>query len=127
MSIGNAHTKDIKRAQKESLLYKHLAPLFNQIALDDPRVAGMTLNRVELSANKSTATLYFYSDQGEADFKENLDTLILYKPSLRAAIAKLVPSRYTPELIFKFDDRFEKELKINKLLDKLKLDKIKDE
>jgi ribosome-binding factor A len=120
MSIGNAHTKDVKRAQKESLLYKHLAPLINQISLDDTRVAGMTLNRVELSANKSLATLYFYSDKGIDDFKEKLGTLILYKPSLRAAIAKLVPARYTPELVFKFDSSFEKELKINLLLDKIK-------
>jgi len=120
MATGNAHTKDIKRAQKESLLYKHLAAFFNQIVLDDQRFSGLTLNRVELSSNKSLATLYFYSPQGVTDFKEKLSTLILYKPSLRSAIAKMIPSRYTPELVFKFDHRFEKELRVNQLLDKIK-------
>jgi len=122
MSTDNKRVSGIKRAQKESLLSKKIAVLLNQIAQDDPKIADFALNRVELSTDKGIATLYFYVPGGQQKFDEKIATLILYKPSMRSALAKLVPSRYTPELIFKYDKQFEKELKINKLLDKIKED-----
>lgn len=120
MSADNKRVSSIKRAQKESLLGKKIATLLNQIAIDDPKIGELMLNRVELSADKGSATLFFFLPGGEKEFKEKVGALILYKPSLRAALAKLVPSRYTPELIFRYDKQFEKELKINQLLDKIK-------
>lgn len=123
MSItDNKRVSEIKRAQKESLLSKKVAVLLNQIAQDDPKIAAFILNRVELSADKGTAILYFYVPGGQREFDEKIANLILYKPSMRSALAKLVPSRYTPNLIFKYDKQFEKELEINKLLDKIKED-----
>jgi len=122
MPADNKRTSSIKHAQKESLLSKKIAILLSQIAQDDASIADLALNRVELSANKSTATLYFYLKGGQKAFDEKIRALTLYKPSLRAALAKLAPSRYTPELVFRYDARFEKELKINQLLDKIKLE-----
>ncbi len=122
MSTDNKRVSGIKRAQKESLLSKKIAVLLNQIAQDDPNVADFSLSRVELSADKSVATLYFYLPGGQQKFDEKKAYLILYKPSMRSALAKLVPSRYTPNLVFKYDAQFEKELKINTLLDKIKDD-----
>lgn len=45
--------------------------------------------------------------------------LKLYKPSLRKALSKL-PSRYAPELIFKYDEELEKQMKLEELMDKVK-------
>lgn len=120
MATENKRINEIKRAQKESLISKKIAVLLNQIALDDPRVAELTLNRVQLSPDKGIAVLYFYTTKGERFFKDQMSALILYKPSIRSALSKLIPSRYTPELVFKYDAQFEKELKINLLLDQLK-------
>lgn len=117
---GNKRVSDIKRAQRESLLNKKLASLISTISLDDPRVAGIMLNRVQLSPDKGVATLYFYIPGGPEAFREKLEVLILYKPSIRSALSKLVPSRYTPDLVFKYDAQFEKEMHINQLLDTLK-------
>lgn len=123
MSSGNnPRVSEIKRAQKESLLSKKIASLLSTIALDDPRVAQVMLSRVQLSPDKGVATLYFYTPEGPEAFREKLELLILYKPSIRSALAKLIPSRYTPELVFKYDAQFEKELRINQLLDTLKDD-----
>ena len=110
----------IKRAQKESLLMREIAQLFHEAALDDPRLSALTINRVQLSPDKGTCRVLFYTADGKAGFDKLLGTLILYKPSLRAAIAKRVQSRYAPELIFAFDEQFEKEMKIQALLDKIK-------
>lgn len=122
MATDNKRISSIKRAQKESLLSKKIAILLNQIAQDDANIAELMLNRVELSTDKGVATLYFYLPGGQEAFNKKVKALILYKPSLRSAIAKLVPSRYTPELVFRYDNTFEKELKINQLLDKIKHD-----
>lgn len=120
MATNSKRISEIKKAQKASLLTKKIAVLLNEIAQDDPRIAPFVLNRVEFSADKSVATLYFYLAEGHEAFKKEVAHLILYKPSMRSALAKLIPSRYTPELVFKYDVQHEKELKINLLLDKIK-------
>lgn len=110
----------IKKSQKESLLFRAIAQLFTQTMLDDKKLQGLFINRVKLSDDKSVCTVYFYTTGGFADFKEKLQTLILYKPSMRHALAKTIKSRYTPELVFKFDDQFEKQQRIEGLLEKVK-------
>ena len=112
---------EIKRAQRASLLLRAISTLFSSVARDDAALNGVTINRVELSPDKSTCYVYFYTAQGEEVFKnELLSRLILYKPSLRAALAKEIAGRYTPELIFKFDNAFEKSLRIETLISGLK-------
>lgn len=112
--------RDIKRAQKESTLLRQISTLFMQTAMDDPRLKDIFINRVELSSDKGVCTVYFYSAKGEDYFNELLNVLKLYKPSLRTALARSIKSRYTPELIFKFDKQFEKQQKIENLLESLK-------
>lgn len=111
---------NVKKSQKESLLFRAIAQLFTQTMLDDKKLQGLFINRVKLSDDKGVCTVYFYTTGGLADFKEKLATLILYKPSMRHALAKTINSRYTPELIFKFDDQFEKQQRIEGLLEQVK-------
>lgn len=110
----------IKKSQKESLLFRAIAQLFSQTQLDDKKLDGLFINRVKLSDDKSVCTVYFYTVGGFEDFKDKLKTLVLYKSSLRHALAKSIKSRYTPELVFKFDDQFEKQQRIESLLEKVK-------
>ncbi len=112
--------KNIKLAQKESLLMREISYLFLQAAADNPQLSRLAISRVKLSSDKSTCFIYFYTPNGAQEFKELLETLKLYKPSLRTALAKSIKSRYTPDLIFKFDEQYEKEEKFNKLLESLK-------
>lgn len=113
---------EIKKAKKESLLLKEISKLYMQTAMDDPRLQGVFINRVKLSSDKSHCTVYFYTAEGEEHFNEILEILKLYKPSLRKALAANIPSRYTPELVFKFDKTFEKQSRLEHLLDKIKKD-----
>ncbi len=108
---------NVKRAQKESLLFREISQLFMQTALDDPRLNDVMVHRVQLSQDKGVCTVYFYTDKGEEHFKEVLNVLVLYRPSLRKALAAKIRSRYTPELIFKFDTQFEKQQRIDQLLE----------
>jgi ribosome-binding factor A len=108
-----------KRAQKEKLLLREISNLFLQAATDDSELHGMFINRVELSEDKSVCTVYFYTDQGKQFFDEKCKRLKLYKPSFRKALADRLKFRYTPDLRFAFDIQYEKQISIEKLLDKI--------
>ena len=110
----------IKRAQKESLLLKELSRLLLQISMDDPKLMGVFINKVELSQDKGICYVMYYTAGGLEEFQRLLPDLILYKPSLRKALSRIIPGRYTPQLVFKFDDQFEKQKRIEDLLEKLK-------
>lgn len=114
--------QSIKRSQKESLLFKAISQLFAQTMIDDIRLQGLTINRVKLSVDKGVATIYFYTAGGLLEFKEKLSIILLYKSSLRRALARAIHSRYTPELIFKFDEQFEKQQRMEEILEKIKGD-----
>jgi ribosome-binding factor A len=112
--------QSIKKSQKESLLYKAISNLIAATTRDDNRLGGMMVNRVKLSDDKSVCTVFFYTVGGLPEFEQKLPFLLLYKSSLRRALAKSIASRYTPELIFKFDDQFEKQQRIENILEKIK-------
>src|SRR3990167_11146157 len=110
----------IKRAQKESYFFREIANFFMQIAMDDSRLSGIYINKVSLSPEGGTCAVLFLSPDGKEDFEKKLPILILYKPSLRAALAKISQGRYTPNLVFRYDEGHEKTEKINSLIDRLK-------
>jgi ribosome-binding factor A len=112
--------QEIRKAQKESYFYREISTLFSRITIDEPRLTGLFINRVNLSSDGGTCVVLFLATNGRPEFEEKLPTLILYKPSLRSAIAKTSHGRYTPNLIFRYDEDQEKADKINRLIDKLK-------
>jgi ribosome-binding factor A len=91
-----------------------------KIAIDDPRLSGMYINKISLSSDGGTCTVLFLAPHGRAEFEEKRPILVLYKSSLRTALAKTSHGRYTPKLIFRYDEDQEKVDKINRLIDKLK-------
>lgn len=124
MNPSNLST--IKRSQKESLLLKELSKMLLELMLDDKELSGLFINRVELSKNKGACIVYFYDPQGPAIFEAKKRHLILYKPSLRKAIAMTLDGRYTPELVFAYDTQFERQQRIENILEKVKQDFNKD-
>jgi ribosome-binding factor A len=112
----------IKRAQKESVILRTISELVARASADDSRLSGMFVTRAELSPGKSSCTIYFYTADGADVFKEKLEVLKLYKPSMRKTLANTLQSKYTPEIVFKFDEKFEKTHRIETILEKLKAD-----
>jgi len=112
--------RDVRRAQKESLFLKEISQLFHHIAIDDPKLSGLAVNRVRLSADKSICFVLFYSPDGKEDFDSKFEHLKLYKPSMRKALSQAINARYTPELVFQYDEQFEKQDRIENLISKLK-------
>jgi len=118
----DSRVSDIKRRQKESLYRKEVGRLLQQAGLDNPDLQDLSVSRVSLSANKSLLLVFFFLPGGRPEFEKKLGHLTLFKPSLRKALAKRIPSRYVPDIKFQYDDQLEKELAMEKLLDKVKDD-----
>jgi ribosome-binding factor A len=112
--------QEIRKAQKESYFHQEISKLFLQITMDESRLNGLFINRVQLSPDGGTCVVLFLAANGRAEFEEKLPILVLYKPSMRTALAKTSRGRYTPNLIFRYDEDYEKVEKINRLLDTLK-------
>jgi ribosome-binding factor A len=110
----------IKQHQKESLLLKEISSLFWEITLENPALRELSINRVELAPDRGTCYVYFYTAGGKQVFTGLLEQLKLFKPSMRKAIAHKLQFRYTPDLMFRFDEQFEKQANIEKLLDQVK-------
>ncbi len=117
---NNKRVSSIKRAQKSALLYRTISSLFLKASLDDARLVGITLTRARLSDDKSVCEIYFITAGGEQEFQERIHDIILYKPSLRSAVAKEIPGRYAPDLVFKYDTQEEGLRKIDQILLDLK-------
>jgi ribosome-binding factor A len=112
--------RDIKRAKKESAFFRELSRFMLAIELDETRLRNLTLSKIALSSDGGTCTAFFYTPGGQEKFNELLEVLVLYKPSMRKALSQAIPSRYTPELIFKYDTQFEKQHRIEDILEKIK-------
>jgi ribosome-binding factor A len=111
---------EIKHAQRESVLMREISNFFLRIVLDDDRLKGLQVNRVQLSADRGKCTVFFYTEGGMEDFEEKRKTLVLYKASLRNALSKSLESRRIPQLRFVYDAQFSKQRRIDDLLQKLK-------
>ena len=125
--IGSSKTSEIKRAQKESALYRLIAELVRQAMLEQPSLHELSVTRVELSPGKTLCSVYFYTPKGKEQFDLALQDLKLFKPSMRKAIADTMQARYTVDLKFQYDAQFEKSQRIEQLLDKIKNEDVPSE
>ncbi len=120
-------TADVKRERKKSMYLRELSAFIDTIAEEQPAVREVYLSRLELSADGGICYLYFAAiapvnaeqPSAEERYVHALDILKLYRPSLRKALAHGLQARYTPELMFLFDEKREKLDRINELLDKV--------
>jgi len=112
-------SSSIRRSQRTALFFRELSSFYQKIVADQPSLAGLFINRVELSPDSGMCEVYFYCQEGLEVFKERLKILTLYKPSMRKALATSLNQRKTPDLLFKFDDKFEKHQHLEGLLEQV--------
>lgn len=102
------NNSDVRRAQKESLLFRAFSEIYSELVREEPQLQGIYVNKVSLSKDKGTCTILFFCED-QAKFQEVFPTLILYKPSMRKSIAQKISARYIPELRFVFDKKCERQ------------------
>ncbi|WP_333843299.1 30S ribosome-binding factor RbfA [Pelomicrobium sp.] len=82
----------------------------------DPRVGMVTLTEVELSADLSSAKVYYTSLGGQND-KETAEGLRRAAPFLRGMLGQRLRLRTVPELRFVFDPSVEGGMRLSRLID----------
>ena len=118
--MTNSRVSSIKHAQKESLLMREISNLLIRISQDEPKLLELYVTRVKLSPDKGTCTVFLHCPQGLSQYEEKRPTLVLYKPSIRQALSKLLHGRYTPKITFMYDAELDKQRHIDDLIESLK-------
>ncbi len=97
--------------------------------LKDPRLKGLiSVTHVEVTNDLRYAKIFVSMYSQENDEKSAFKALEKASGYLRSELAKRLQLRYTPELIFKFDDSIQYGDKINKIISNInKSEKAEDE
>ena len=126
MDRNESRVSRIKQAQKESLFFKEISDLLMRIKSDDSRLTRLVLSRVRLSPDKKNLTVFLRTDPAdEEDYRQILHVLVLYKPSLRTALARRIAARQTPEILFRYDKQFEKQQRLEAKLEEARLERVR--
>lgn len=87
--------------------------------LDHPEFVDLYPTKIDTAPDGSVLYVFFASHGDKADVHALLGDLILFKPSMRKALSQQIRSRYCPQLIFKYDETFEKVQRIEQLLENI--------
>ncbi len=118
--MNRSRTRDIKHAQRESVLLHKIGQFFIQIMQDAPELQKLSITRVQLSPEKGMCTIFFHALGGLSEYEALRSRLVLYKASLRKALSQAINGRYTPELRFAYDAQLDKQRHMDDIIDKLK-------
>lgn len=92
----------------------------------DPRLAAISFSQVMVSPDLKQAKIYFVLPVG-GDEKEVLRALRKARGFFRSHLAKTLNLRYTPDLVFYFDDINEEVNRIDMLLHEIAAEHDKDD
>ncbi len=92
----------------------------------DPRLAAISFSQVMVSPDLKQAKVYFVLPVG-GDEKEVLRALRKARGFFRSHLAKTLNLRYTPDLVFYFDDINEEVNRIDMLLHEISVKRDKDD
>ncbi len=113
---------NFRREQRNAQMKRHIASSFQQLSFDEPSILKLFVTRVELSKCGGTLNVYCSTYTDEADYLIGLETLKLYKPSMRSSLGTALRMRYVPDIKFKYDANKDKERGIEAILDSIKED-----
>lgn len=119
MHYKKEETKSIRLQQRESTLLRLIGDMFVNLQENIKDLYKVFPNKINMSPDGSLAKIYLFSNEGEVFVRNIIGQLILYKPSIRKAIADNISLRRVPEVHFIFDKDYEKEQKLQNFIDKV--------
>ena len=111
--------KNTNRMNKvDEELKKEISSIIS-LELKNPHLTGLiSVSKVKTSPDLKYARVYV-TMINEKDKKENLRVLKQSSGFIRSLIAKRINMRYTPELVFEFDDSIEYGARIDEIINKI--------
>ena len=118
-SIGVGEKKEQKRsARVAEAIRNELATLLIS-KVRDPRLQGANISRVEVADDLSVARIFFTVLGGKKEAKEAGVGLERAKGFMRSHIAKTLNLRFTPTLLFRYDDIAEKVAELDEIFQEI--------
>ena len=117
--------------QMAEQIREHIALMLVRGQIADPRLRGVTLNSVKMSPDLQIAKVYF-SVLGEKSKRQEAEKGLKQASGfIRRELGKALLVRYTPAVVFHYDDSIEYSVKmgalISKVSDELREDEAKRE
>ena len=108
-----------KRERMEKIVERELSTIIFQ-DIKDERIKFVTITNVNLTNDLSIATVFYTVLGNEDQINNSIDALNDAKGFIRSSLAKRIEVKKVPELIFKYDESFEKGNRIEEILKGLK-------
>ncbi|NOX98107.1 MAG: 30S ribosome-binding factor RbfA [Nitrospirae bacterium] len=105
-----------RRVERVAEAIKEAVSLIIQRDVKDPRIGFLTVTGVELSGDLRYAKIFISVYGGRKEKLKSLKGLQSATRFIRGEIGRKVKLRYTPEIVFKWDESIEKGAHINDLL-----------
>lgn len=90
--------------------------------LKDPRIGFLTITKVDLSDDLKLARVYYSVLGTEEEKGKSAEGLRSAKGFIKRLLGQRTRLKYLPDILFVFDDSFEKEQHIQSILERLKDD-----
>lgn len=122
-SIGLGARSEKKRSVRVAEAIRNELSTLLVLKIQDPRLTGVAITRVQLADDLQYARIFFTSSGGMKGQVEAEQGLQRAKGFMRSHLAKVLNMRYTPELHFVYDHQVEKVEEIEKLLQEIALER----
>jgi ribosome-binding factor A len=107
-SIGISDKNEQKRSSRVAEAIRNELATLLLSKVRDPRLLDVSISRVEVPDDLSLARIYFTVFGGKKEIREAGIGLERAKGFMRSHIAKTLNLRFTPAIIFRYDDVVEK-------------------
>ncbi len=118
-SIGIGGKNEQKRSSRVAEAIRNEVAILLLSKVRDPRLLGVNISRVEVPDDLSLARIYFTVLGGKKEIKEAGKGLESAKGFIRSHIAKTLNLRFTPALLFRYDDTVEKVAELNEIFQEI--------
>jgi len=106
----------MSRIEKVNQQVKREVGLIIQQELSDPRLEFVTINKVDVSKDLKNARIYFSVLGQENEIKNAENAFRSAAGAIRRFLAKRLDLRFTPNLLFSYDDSIQFSAKIDETL-----------
>jgi ribosome-binding factor A len=118
-SIGIGGKSEQKRSSRVAEAIRNELATLLLSKVRDPRLLGVSISRVEVPDDLSIARVFFTVFGGKKEIKEAGKGLERAKGFMRSHIAKTLNLRFTPAILFRYDDVVEKVAELEEIFQEI--------
>ncbi len=118
-SIGIGGKNEQKRSSRVAEAIRNELAMLLLSKVRDPRLLDVNISRVEVPDDLSLARIFFTVLGGKKEIKDAGIGLESAKGFIRSHIAKTLNLRFTPALLFRYDDTVEKVAELNEIFQEI--------